>query len=176
MQWLFNRIKKGDGAPLITKVTSLSTLIMMNEYITKLKEKFKQMKEIDLPPALTRLKTMRLMIGISIITISVIAAILLKSVSILIGLIVGLYMLIAAIKTDYDYVNDTIKEYELVCISTSKRRYGTNVVLDIVFCDDNGATYKFNYGNKKGVFYENLRYKLYINQNNPEYIFAYQQL
>ena len=126
----------------------------MNEYITKLKEKFKQMKEIDLPPALTRLKTMRLMIGISIITISV----------------------IAAIKTDYDYVNDTIKEYELVCISTSKRRYGTNVVLDIVFCDDNGATYKFNYGNKKGVFYENLRYKLYINQNNPEYIVAYQQL
>lgn len=176
MQWLFNRIKKGDGAPLITKVTSLSTLIMMNEYITKLKEKFKQMKEVDLPPALTRLKTMRLMIGISIITISVIAAILLKSVGILIGLIVGLYMLIAAIKTDYDYVNDTIKEYELVCISTSKRRYGTNVVLDIVFCDDNGATYKFNYGNKKGVFYENLRYKLYINQNNPEYIVAYQQL
>ena len=52
----------------------------MNEYITKLKEKFKQMKEIDLPPALTRLKTMRLMIGISIIIISVIAAILLNKI------------------------------------------------------------------------------------------------
>lgn len=135
-----------------------------------------KIKNTALPPALLQLKTKQLVVAIALALLCIIAAITLKNASCLIGLFFSTYMSFKAFKLDYDYANGKIIETELTCISVQEHKISINSMLNIIFCDDEGNTYKYRYENKKGIFYENLRYRLYTHETNKNYIIAYEQI
>lgn len=145
---------------------------MMSNLKEKLKEKVIAILNTQLPPALSILKFKRLLIGFIVIAFSVAAAIVLRNPSLLLGIVLALFMIIVAFKLNYDYALGHIQEHDFICISAIMKSKN----MDVTFKDKNKRTYVFNYICRNQVFYEDMRYLVYVNKSNGRNIIAYQEL
>lgn len=138
-------------------------------------------KAAELPYALAKLRNKRIFFSIFIILVSVALAILIKKPSALCGVAISLYFVFYALKTTYDYEMGRISEHVLFCINSNNSAKDKVVgkVLGgtkAVFMDKDGDTHTLFYpcNSKKDFFLENAEYIVYIHDNNPKTIIAYE--
>lgn len=141
--------------------------------INKLSKDIKNSFAVDLPAALKNLKAKRILAACIAIIASTAASIGFKTPSFLIGFIIAAYLIFIALKINYDMYKGYIIEKEGICVTSTARRSKT---VEIVFMDDTEKTFSLLYPSKNNPFVEAIKYKIYVSQNNPKLIIAYENI
>lgn len=149
----------------------------MKEKIIELKSKLKDYWSCyihtELPPALNKISFNRILISIVVVFACVLASIFTKNAGFLLGMIISLFLFWKTLALSYDYEHKVIKEYVYTCMAIKINRYTKQT--ELLFQDYEGNTHKYIYSNKRSSFFENIKYRLYISDNNPKVIIAYNE-
>ncbi|MBQ7673705.1 MAG: hypothetical protein IJT36_04150 [Alphaproteobacteria bacterium] len=136
-------------------------------------------KNTKLPPALVQLRNKRIIFSVIVIMTSIAISIIIKNLNALFGIVIALYFIYHAIKTTYDYAKGKISEEHMFCVNVGnglKDRISSGVT--VVLMDKDGKTHTLFYpvSSKKPVFLKNAEYIIYIHENNPTTIIAFDTL
>ncbi|MDO5398875.1 MAG: hypothetical protein Q4G33_13200 [bacterium] len=142
------------------------------KYSEKIQNYFNEGKDVVLPPGLSKLLFSRVAVGCVILGVCIITSIITKSAGFMAGALIAVYMASIGFKLKYDYGNGLIEELTLTCISAVPARNGT----DVVFMADDDSTVQLSFPSKNKVFYENIKYKIYVHKSNSKMILTYEQI
>lgn len=127
----------------------------------------------QLPAALARLRFQRIALGVIVLIITIMAAIVMKTIGVISFLIIAIAFALSGLKISYDYIKGNITEHSLICLTITQKKNGT---FSIVFEDDNKETQVFLHNSKKEEFLVDVRYRFYTSKSNPKLIIAYEQI